>query len=222
MPLKGWRVFAGEVGTIVLGVLIALGAQELVQSWHWKREVSETRKALDAELSRNMAAFQYRVDQIPCISERVNEIGTWAESAGTQKPLKLKRWISRPPAFAMRTEVWDVIDGGIVSRIPLEARLNYAGLYSAVRNFDRLDAREIEAWNLLTEYQGSKRLGEEDTRRIVGALHEISGANNVLPNFATTMNRQARDLFIAPDPNMLRTANPRLLRQQKEACQPYL
>ena len=26
-PLHGWRQFAGEVGIIVLGVLIALGAQ---------------------------------------------------------------------------------------------------------------------------------------------------------------------------------------------------
>ena len=31
-PVHGWRAFAGEVGTIVLGVLLALGAQELVQS----------------------------------------------------------------------------------------------------------------------------------------------------------------------------------------------
>jgi hypothetical protein len=28
-PLHGWRAFAGEVGVIVLGVLIALGAQQL-------------------------------------------------------------------------------------------------------------------------------------------------------------------------------------------------
>jgi hypothetical protein len=37
-PLHGWREFAGEVGTIVLGVLLALGAQELVQSFHWRSE----------------------------------------------------------------------------------------------------------------------------------------------------------------------------------------
>ena len=29
-PLHGWREFAGEVGVIVLGVLIALGALALV------------------------------------------------------------------------------------------------------------------------------------------------------------------------------------------------
>ena len=31
-PLHGWRAFAGEVGIIVIGVLIALGAQQLVEA----------------------------------------------------------------------------------------------------------------------------------------------------------------------------------------------
>ena len=50
-PLHGWREFAGEVGVIVLGVLIALGAQELVQELQWRSEVKQTREALDAELA---------------------------------------------------------------------------------------------------------------------------------------------------------------------------
>ena len=35
-PLHGWREFAGEVGIIVLGVLIALGAEQLVEAAHWR------------------------------------------------------------------------------------------------------------------------------------------------------------------------------------------
>ena len=31
-PLHGWREFWGEVGIIVIGVLIALGAQQVVES----------------------------------------------------------------------------------------------------------------------------------------------------------------------------------------------
>jgi large-conductance mechanosensitive channel len=32
-PLHGWRAFAGEVGIIVLGVLIALAFGQIVQSF---------------------------------------------------------------------------------------------------------------------------------------------------------------------------------------------
>lgn len=42
-PLHGWREFAGEVGIIVVGVLIALGAEQVVESihWHHRRELAE-------------------------------------------------------------------------------------------------------------------------------------------------------------------------------------
>jgi drug/metabolite transporter (DMT)-like permease len=33
-PLHGWREFAGEVGIIVIGVLIALGAEQFVGKIH--------------------------------------------------------------------------------------------------------------------------------------------------------------------------------------------
>ena len=39
-PLHGWRAFVGEVGIIVVGVLLALGAQQLVDDWNWRRTVS--------------------------------------------------------------------------------------------------------------------------------------------------------------------------------------
>jgi hypothetical protein len=37
-PLHGWREFVGEVGIIVLGVLIALATQQLVQRFHDREE----------------------------------------------------------------------------------------------------------------------------------------------------------------------------------------
>jgi hypothetical protein len=59
-PRHGWRAFAGEVEAIVIGVLLAPCAQELVQNLRWRREVKEMRQALDSELARALAAFDYR------------------------------------------------------------------------------------------------------------------------------------------------------------------
>jgi hypothetical protein len=60
-PLHGWRAFAGEVGIIVVGVLIALGAEQVVQSFTWHRDVRDFRAAVDTELDFNLAAGDYRV-----------------------------------------------------------------------------------------------------------------------------------------------------------------
>jgi hypothetical protein len=45
-PLRGWREFGGEVGVIVLGVLIALAAQQAVEWVHERQDVAQLRGAL--------------------------------------------------------------------------------------------------------------------------------------------------------------------------------
>ena len=49
-PLHGWRAFAGEVGIIVIGVLIALGAQQHVEAANWRREVADFRDSVRGEM----------------------------------------------------------------------------------------------------------------------------------------------------------------------------
>jgi len=50
-PWHGWREFLKEYGIIVLGVLTALGAEQLVESAHWAHRVAETRTQLNIELA---------------------------------------------------------------------------------------------------------------------------------------------------------------------------
>ena len=49
-PLHGWREFAGEVGVIVLGVLIALCAQQMLSDWQWRSDVRDADQRMTAEL----------------------------------------------------------------------------------------------------------------------------------------------------------------------------
>ena len=56
-PLHGWRAFAGEVGVIVLGVLLALGAQQLDETVNQRREASATRVTLVREIEETLAVI---------------------------------------------------------------------------------------------------------------------------------------------------------------------
>ena len=38
-PVHGWREFGGEVGIIVLGVLLALAAEALIEHTGWRQKV---------------------------------------------------------------------------------------------------------------------------------------------------------------------------------------
>src|SRR3954469_20288622 len=73
-PLHGWRQFVGEVGIIVIGVLIALGAEQIVETLHWRAETRATRDALFSEISDNLSAAKFRAMQEPCVERRLNEI----------------------------------------------------------------------------------------------------------------------------------------------------
>ena len=73
-PLHGWREFAGEVGIIVIGVLIALGAEQVVESVHWSHEVEAQRLSLNAEAQDNLGSVARRQTQQSCVDRRLGEI----------------------------------------------------------------------------------------------------------------------------------------------------
>jgi hypothetical protein len=220
-PPNGWSAVAWELAIVTLGVVIALGAQEVAQSLHWSREVRETRKALDAELARDLAAFEYRLKQRKCIGDRLTELNRWAESFREGAPIKLKAPTPNLPGFNVRTAVWQLTDGEIAARIPLEARLNYAWLYDALKSFDELKQQEGDAWETVTQYEDSTRLSESDLRAIKRALGNADGINTVLGAFEPTIRKFSRELDVRPEENIERP-HQLMAEWNRELCQPLL
>ena len=66
-PLHGWREFLGEVGIIVIGVLIALGAEQLVSNWHWQGEVRDSDRRISDELGYDLVNAYERLAINDCL-----------------------------------------------------------------------------------------------------------------------------------------------------------
>jgi len=62
-PLHGWRAFVGEVGIIVVGVLIALGAEQMVEALHWRSEVAGFRSAVRQEVALDLGTYRFRMNE---------------------------------------------------------------------------------------------------------------------------------------------------------------
>ena len=56
-PTHGWRDFFIHIATIVVGLLIAIGLEQMVEYVHHRREISETREALRLEREENRKRF---------------------------------------------------------------------------------------------------------------------------------------------------------------------
>ena len=85
-PLHGWRAFIGEVGIIVLGVLIALAAEQLAEHLHEKAELKEAEDAMIAELRDDDLPQAYaRVAIHDCLVDQLDQLEN-AVAAGTDRP----------------------------------------------------------------------------------------------------------------------------------------
>jgi hypothetical protein len=81
-PLHGWREFAGEVGIIVFGVLIALGVEQTASAIHDRASAREAHLAVYAEIKQNLSYMEARMATQGCVERRLDEIGALLGKAG--------------------------------------------------------------------------------------------------------------------------------------------
>ncbi len=74
-PWHGGRELLKEIGTIVVGVLIALGAEQAVEWQHHREEAAGARAAVRAEVAKNLSEIQIRLATQNCVKRRLDEIG---------------------------------------------------------------------------------------------------------------------------------------------------
>src|ERR1700760_1375539 len=74
-PIHSWREFLKEVGIIVLGVLIALGGEQTVETLSWSGRVREGEAQMRKEIAVDDGPQAYqRLAQSPCIAAQLNDL----------------------------------------------------------------------------------------------------------------------------------------------------
>ena len=131
-PLHGWREFAGEVGIIVLGVLIALGADSVVENWQWGRRVSVVRKSLMGELANDRARWEIVLTNARCALPDIDRLDQWAKAGGTPSApavpaLNSDNW------WFMHSANWNLAIGSqTLDHFPIDQQLAFAALYDGI------------------------------------------------------------------------------------------
>ena len=198
-PLHGWRAFAGEVGVIVLGVLIALGAGQLLETIHWRGQVAEFRKAVDIEVADDLAAYRYRVQQEPCVQQRLGELHQWlkGERAGTRTPSPGE--IGRPSLWTFRTSVWSSSSAETMNHLTLKTRDSYAALYDQLSNVDTQLGEEEEVWRNLNAFNGAPELSTEDWKRARALVYRAKSVDELVTTNYPILVADAQTLGIRPE-----------------------
>ena len=78
---KSWRGFLIEIGTIIVGILIALGVNQVVDDLRERRITQEARTAVRAEIASNLGGMLLRRGTQACIDRRLEQMGQILEAA---------------------------------------------------------------------------------------------------------------------------------------------
>jgi hypothetical protein len=179
-PLHGWREFVGEVGIIVIGVLIAIGAEQVVETIHGNAQVREFRGAVADELAYDLGSYKQRLMLGPCVRARLAELDHVIASDRAGRPIQmhgLSRW---PVSFSLRTSVWTGRTGEVEARMPLQTRLAYSSIYDDLTNYDVHRVDERNAWQELGEFDDATDLSNADLMRLRGLVSKLRWLDGII------------------------------------------
>src|SRR3954454_7810974 len=106
-PLHGWRALVGEVGIIVIGVLIALGAEHVVETLHERTVANDTRRSIRQELDTGLASLALRQQAEPCIARRLRKVRQIVNEWGQTGRFTTPQWVSQSPRLGVPLARYD-------------------------------------------------------------------------------------------------------------------
>jgi hypothetical protein len=126
-PWHGWPEFAKEVGTIVLGVLIAIAAEQTVEALHHRDVVRHGEEALSDNLAR-FVEYKSALDQeAPCMAARVAELRTIIDEAAVKRRLPSIGPIPQPYPRPWQIDTWDaMVSSQAAAYLPKDRAVLYA------------------------------------------------------------------------------------------------
>ncbi|HEV8407658.1 MAG TPA: hypothetical protein VGQ34_06945 [Sphingomicrobium sp.] len=143
-PLHGWREFVGEVTIIVLGVLIALGAEQVVQSVEWRHKVDAAVADMNNELGSGDGPEAYeRTVLHDCVGAQLNSLRTLVEQGDRAKSRKLidQFWLPNRTWDSLARDAANTAD--VAAHMPHERMLQYRIAYEMVPDMQRLSEKEL-------------------------------------------------------------------------------
>jgi hypothetical protein len=178
-PLRGWREFAGEVGVVVLGVLLALGAQQLAQIIQDRSDERAFQETINHEIGLNLFMYKVRARQFGCDSNRIGELKSWLARArnGEAVPAILA---SSPNVITPYRSAWDTRDAEVFNHLDARTRQKYAEFYDELDNNWTYMKNEDGDWGSLFRYAEPGPVSLEDRRTIRSVAAKIRTANELL------------------------------------------
>src|SRR6185503_2406555 len=167
---------------IVLGVMTALAAEQVVEWFHWRSQVESARKVIATETTNNLVGAIRRMRTVQCTEQRLDTLAKILDDASRSGSLPPVGYIGQPPRHRWPTGAWDsVVASQTATHFPREQLAALGGLYKIVQRIEEYGVPETEDWSGLYAMVGpGRRLDPASEAQLRSALGRARNANRVV------------------------------------------
>jgi hypothetical protein len=207
-PIHGWRALLGEIGIIVVGVLIALGAQQWAEQREWDHRAALANEAIKAEVG-HAALMGYERQAIqPCLQGKIRELadkldrsdGQWAASPMAVKNAQYYNVMPvayRSPSRVFFSDAWaTAISDGTLNHLPAARVEDYSGLYNQLTHMRALQEEEQKAAASLTPLSYDGRIDDRMRAEMLARLAEVDRINSLMALVGEQIIAAVRELHL--------------------------
>lgn len=228
-PLHGWREFAGEVGIIVVGVLIALTAEQAVEAWHWHRQVEKANESFKIELEDAAASAYERLAIQSCLTNRLSEVARRLDAAGLAWRGMPEHFggaqvyysnvlpvVYRPPAHNVPIQGWaNALANGTLNHLSTDRAEVLGAAYSFDEQFQTDQRQESVAIAKLSPLALDRTLSPDERLQMLQVVSELDRMNDLLVTDSRNFLEALRDAHLGYDDAEVQRGAGNVLKLQR-------
>lgn len=169
------RKFARDVGSVVLGVLIALAIGEAVEAVRWRVRASIALHAINDELARTAGVMHERILIQRCVNRRLDQLDSIVHAARRSGELPLVGLIGRTTARPVEQAAWSVTSGSeTLLHIAGPRRRLLAVVHTQLTGYDERAREERQMWATLALIENAEGdVGDDVVLEVAGTLKRL-------------------------------------------------
>jgi hypothetical protein len=154
-------------------VLIALGAEQLVEAAHRKQEAAHADAGIRSELAFNLGRLESRTTIHSCVDRRIDEIQALLDGAADKPDIATPRWIGRPQSWAFASSQWQAESQAGRAALVDPRRLSaYAVMYARMQDLGDEMTLEQTDWARLRTLEHVRRLDSAEAFEVNTTLQD--------------------------------------------------
>ncbi len=188
-PVANLRELATEIGIIVIGVLIALSAEQAVEAVHWAHKIDQAENALRLELMQDDGPQAYaRATVTTCLQQSLDKMHALLDGHGDRRAFLALARNYRPPSRTWDAEAWHAtVASDVGTHMGADRIVRWSKPFRLIPSMNDQSVREladVDAVRGLPDEAGA--LTQPEVDRLSQDLEKLK-TDNVMMGLASTL-----------------------------------